>query len=160
MEEIELTTRSHRCPPSMVWDVLGLTSLLRSTIHGACAELQDAPTSASVLYQLRQGWLDDTSLDELEAQLNQRLAACLAPGLRGRRHDVAIDVTHLTYHGQPQGAEEEVRRSQAKAGTTHFHIYASVYLVRRHKRVTVGVAYWQGGQSLLALLQRLLARVR
>lgn len=160
VEEIDWTTRSRKSTPRMVWDLLALASVQRSTIHSTCEALQDAPTSAGIFYQLRHGWLNHTTLEELEAQLNERLAACVPAHLCGRSQEVAVDVTYLPYHGQPHQHPREVRRGPAKQGTTHFHAYASLYLMRRHQRVTLAVAYWQQTQSLLSVLQRLLARAQ
>ena len=43
----------------------------------------------------------------------------------------------IPYHGEPQEDPDEIRRSATKSGTTHFHAYASAYIIYKHKRVTV-----------------------
>lgn len=159
-EHITFTTGSTTCTPEMVLDILGLAAVDQASVHSTCNMMADGPTSAAVLYQLRQGWLDGESLANLETQLNTLLASRLPPRIRGRHHAVAIDLTLIPYHGQPWEQPEEIRRSAAKSGTTHFHVYASAYLVRKHKRVTLAVAYYQAHETLLGLLQRLLARLR
>lgn len=158
-EKLQLTTGSTKCDLDMIVDVLGLASVDRSSIHDVCKELQDAPTGAAVLYQLRQGWLNERSLEALEEELNTLLTARLPPWIRSRRHQVAIDLTCIPYHGKPHQQADEVRRSRAKSGTTHFHVYASAYIIRKHKRVTVAVAYYRAQESLLGVLQRLLERL-
>ena len=46
-----------------------------------------------------------------------------------------------------------------RPGTTHFHVYASAYIIRKQKRVTLAVACWQAGQALLEIFLRLLLRL-
>jgi hypothetical protein len=156
-EHIQLTTGSTKSRLELILDLLGLAALNTSCLHTACESLVDAPTSAAVLYQLRQGWLNKRTLAEIEDELNDLLVARLPDRIRGSNPTVAIDLTFIPYHGQAQQDENEVRRSTAKAGTTHFHVYASAYIVRNHKRVTVALAYFQADEDLVGLLKRLLA---
>jgi putative transposase len=132
-EQVEMVTDNTKCSADMVWDILGLASVTRSSIHASCDDLEDAPTSEGILYQIRKGWL---------------------------AHQVAVDLTYIPYHGEAQSSEDEVRRGQAKSGTTHFHVYASAYIIRKNKRVTVAVAYWRADQTLLEVVQNLLKRLR
>ena len=155
-QEIPLTTNGTKCNSEMVWDVLALAAVGRGSIHAACQTLADAPTVPGILYQLRAGWLGRRSMAELEGQLNQLLASQLPPDIIGKQHEVAIDATEIPYHGQAQADAKEIRRGKAKSGTTHFHSYASAYIIRRGKRVTVAVLPWYAGQAVHDLLQRLL----
>ena len=159
-QEIELTTRSTKCDSEMVWDVLALAAARRSSIHAACQTLADAPTAPGILYQLREGWLGRQSKAELEETLNRLLSSQLPRGIVGKRHEVAIDATEIPYHGQAQEDAREIRRGKAKSGTTHFHSYASAYIIRRGKRVTVAVVPWRAGQAVHDLLQRLLRHLQ
>src|SRR3989304_3166999 len=159
-EQIELATDSTKCDAEMVWDILGLASVSRRSIHASCDSLEDAPTSEAVLYQLRAGWLEQLELDELEEELNALLVHNLPDRIRGRAHQVAFDLTFIPYHGEAKDSADEVRRSLAKSGTTHFHVYASAYVLRKNKRVTVAVAYVRAGQALLEVLLCLLERLQ
>lgn len=159
-EPIELATSSTKCAAELVWDILGLASVTRRSIHASCDSLEDAPTGEAVLYPLRTGWLEQLELDELEDQPNALLVHNLPARIRGRSHQAAFDLTFIPYHGQAKASEDEVRRSQAKSGTTHFHVYASAYIIRHNKRVAVAVTYVRAGQSLLEVLLRLLERLK
>jgi hypothetical protein len=158
-EQIKLTTANTKCSEAMIWDVLGLASVTRSSIHASCAELEEAPTGEGVRYQLRAGWLKHRELGKLEDELNDLLGSRLPQGIVGRSQSVAMDLTFIPYHGEAQDRAEEVRRGKAKSGTTHFHVYASAYIIRKQKRVTLAVAYWQAGQALLEVFLRLLLRL-
>lgn len=157
--EVNLTTESSKCHPEMVWDILGLASVKQKSINGTCQSLEDAPTAAGIFYQLRQGWLARENFSQLEQKLNELLAAQLPGGIMGKRHEVAFDLTEIPYHGQAQECSDEVRRSKAKAGTTHFHVYGSAYILRNNKRVTVAIAYWQADQSVWHIFERLYQRL-
>jgi hypothetical protein len=157
--QIKLQTTATKCVSDKIWDILGLAATRRQSVYGTCTELANAPTSAAVFYQLRQGFLAHQDLTEVEAQMNILLGQQVPPEILRGRHEVVFDLTNIPYHGQPQNDKDEIRRSKAKSGTTHFHVYASAYLITRHKRVTVAVAYWQAGQSVKHIFDRLMARV-
>jgi hypothetical protein len=78
--------------------------------------------------------------------------------LRRRRQPLAIDLTLIPYHGQPLHHVSEIYRSQAKSGTTHFHAYATAYVIRRGLRFTVGLTAVEQGEALAGVIQRLLAQ--
>ena len=52
---------------------------------------------------------------------------------------LAIDLTLIPYHGQPFRDLDEIYRGQAKDGTSHFHAYATAYVVRHGQRYTVAL---------------------
>jgi Transposase DDE domain len=64
----------------------------------------------------------------------------------------------VPYHGQPLRDEKEVYRSKAKDGTSHFHAYATCYVIRRGLRFTLAVTAVQRGEPLQGVIQRLLAQ--
>jgi IS4 transposase len=72
---------------------------------------------------------------------------------------VAIDLTLPPYHGEPAREEAEIRRGPAKSGTTHFHGYATAYLIRKNKRLTLAMTSVRAREPLSAVLERLLAEL-
>jgi putative transposase len=158
-EHIELKTKSTKATQDMVLDLMGLAAVNRQFLNTACNSTEEAATSAAILYQLRQGWLKTVEFSQLEEQLNDLLVGRLPDGIQGGRHEVAIDLTQVPYHGQAYRNEDEIRRSKAKSGTTHFHIYASAYLVKKNKRVTVAITHCWAHESYYDILLRLLTRL-
>ena len=69
---------------------------------------------------------------------------------------LAIDLTLIPYHGRPFRDLDEIYRSQAKSGTSHFHAYATAYVVRKGLRYTVALTGVKKGESLKDVVQRLL----
>jgi putative transposase len=73
---------------------------------------------------------------------------------------MAIDFTLIPYHGLPARQEREIRRGQPKHGTTHFHAYATAYVVQHGQRYTLAATWVLGDEDVKSVVQRLLQRVR
>ena len=69
---------------------------------------------------------------------------------------MAADLVLIPYHGQPQRDPDEIYRSEAKSGTSHFHAYATLYVVRNGYRFTVALTAVSRGEPLEGVLKRLL----
>jgi len=66
----------------------------------------------------------------------------------------------LPYYGQPSEAEAlYIYRSQAKAGTRSFFTYATVYVIRAHRRVTLAIHAVRWEETAVAIITRLLAAI-
>jgi DDE family transposase len=66
----------------------------------------------------------------------------------------------IPYHGEPFREEAEVYRSLARDGTSHFHAYATAYVVLKGQRFTVALQAVAKGEPLKAVVQRLLKQAR
>ena len=98
-------------------------------------------------------------LDTREAQVNTLLVAHLPVGLTKRPLRLAIDLTLLPYYGT-QGLEiNQLRRGEAKAGTTRFHCYATVSVLHADRRVSLAVTFVYADEALGDVLVDLLGRV-
>ena len=86
-------------------------------------------------------------LRQLQRRLNRALQGDLPKALRRRRQPLAIDLTLIPYHGEPLRDADEVYRGQAKSGTSHFHAYATAYVIRKGQRFTVALAYVRKGET-------------
>ena len=119
----------------------------------ACASLRDAPSDSATHAALR-ATLPNTAA--LQRRLNRALQGDLPRALRRRRQPLAIDLILIPYHGQPLTDAREIYRGQAKSGTTHFHAYATAYVVKKGQRFTVALAYVQKGDDLADVVKALL----
>lgn len=149
----------------VAWELLCYAALRRSSIEQAAHALPEAPSANSLREHLA-AVLDPTpeGLAELEARINRTLAAQQPPFvrrlIRRRRVEVAADLTEVPYHGAPLICETEVRRSQARAGTTHFHAYATLQIVHHRQRLTLALTFVGKGEKLDAVVARLLEQAR
>jgi putative transposase len=72
---------------------------------------------------------------------------------------VASDLVLIPYHRQPMLELNEVYRSQARDGTSHFHAYATAYVNYRGQRFTLALTGVERGEKLQEVLKRLLRRL-
>ncbi len=141
-----------------VWDVLVAAAVERITIETACNLLEEAPSPNTVRAIVRKMLGDDTALERLEKQVNELLVARLPKKLMKRARPVAIDVTDIPYHGQHEEDDEHIRRSRAKHGTTHFHCYGTLYVLKEHKRYTLAITLVRRSDKMFDVTQRLVER--
>jgi putative transposase len=128
-----------------------------SSLFAACQRLRDAPSDQAVRNALKALCPEPVPL---EHQLNRAFQSQVPKTFPRRRGRVAIDLVLLPYHGQPKTASEEIYRSQAKSGTTHFHAYASAYLVHRGRRFTLALIRVTQGMPMKEVVRRVLQGVR
>ena len=152
-----LRLRDHgpKCTASTLLAVLFYAAARITSPAAACKALVRAPS-----YQAAHDALLATlpPLHQLQLRLNRALQGDLPKALRRRRQPIAIDLHLVPYHGRPLHTEDEVYRSKAKDGTSHFHAYATAYLVVRGQRYTVALAYVRKGQPLAEVIRSLLAQ--
>ena len=156
-EYIGIEGRGPKCTSSLLIAVLFFAATWRTSISDACKRLRRAPSDEAA----RQALLATLpGLRDLEARFNRAFAAQLPKGLRKRSHPLIIDLTETPYYGKPDRDQRELRSGKAKQGTSRFHTFASVYLLYHGRRFTVGMTYVLRDDSLVEVLERLLAQVR
>jgi putative transposase len=128
-----------------------------SSIHAAWGRLDGLPAEETIRKALYESLPE---FAELQRQLNRALAGRLPRALRRRPQRLAIDLTLIPYHGEPFRDEAEVYRSLAKDGTSHFHAYATAYVVLKGQRFTVALSAVAKAEPLKEVLQRLLQQAR
>jgi hypothetical protein len=141
-----------------VWDVLVAAAVERVTIETACDLLEEAPSPNTVRTVVREMLGDEASLERLEERVNELLVARLPKNLLKRARPAAIDVTEIPYHGQHDEDDEHIRRSRAKHGTTHFHCYGTLYVLKDHKRYTLDITLVRRSDRVVDVTQRLVER--
>jgi len=154
-EHLALRDYGRTCPADTLLSVLFAACARLTSLFAAAVGLRDAPSAET----LRQALLANLpELATLERRANRALRASL-PRLPTSRQRLAIDLTLIPYHGQPHHDEDELYRGQAKSGTTHFHAYATAYLILRGRRVTLALVYVRHGQKMQGVLKRLMRLV-
>lgn len=156
VQHLHVTTPQARLTAETIAHVLAYAAVQQTSVTDACAQLAEAPADSTVRYQLAQSL--PATIEELEAQLNTALQAQLPARLTRRAWHVAGDLTEIPYHGQAD-EPEHVRRGKAKAGTTHFHTYATAYLIAKGRRYTLTVTFVKADESVAAVLERLREQV-
>jgi hypothetical protein len=150
-KHVRLRDHGPKCRAWMLWTVLYYAASRITSLSAACATLRDAPSDTAV-HDALLATLPKTA--ELQRRLNRALQGDLPRGLRRRRQPFAVDLTLTPYHGQPLRDLSEIFRSQAKSGTTHFHAYATAYVIRKGQRFTVALTAVTRAEPLPDVLKR------
>jgi len=146
-----------QCTSSVIITVLFYAAARITSISDACARLCQAPSDET----FRQALLATLpQWAELQRRLNRALSGDLPQGLLQRPQRIAIDTHEVPYHGQPLEEPNEFRGGKSRRGTTHFHNYATAYVVRKSYRFTLAMAWFRQNDSFRDVLQRLLRQVR
>lgn len=154
-KHLRLKDHGPKCTAGVLWTVLLYAAARLCSLAAACAALCRAPSDTAAHDALLAGLPD---FAELQRRLNRALQGDLPPTLRHRRQPVAIDLVLIPYHGQHLHEANEIYRSQPKSGTTHFHAYATAYVIRHGLRFTVGLTAVRQGEALADVLRRLLGQ--
>ena len=152
-QRVRLADHGRKCKASVLWAVLFYAASRISSLAAACAALRDAPSDTAVHDALLATL---PAFAELQRRVNRALQGDLPRALRRRRQPLAVDLTLIPYHGKPQHDPSEIYRGQAKSGTTHFHAYATAYVIRKGQRFTVALTSVSRDEALPKVLQRLL----
>ena len=156
-QHVGLQDSGYKCRASVLLNILFFAVSRITSVFAACRNLADVPTQQAVFNALVATLPE---YDELQKRLNAALVDGLPKALRRRSQTLAIDLTLIPYHGQPQRDPGEIYRSQPKDGTSHFHAYATCYVVRKGHRFTVALTPVQKGEPMEDVVQRLLQAAR
>ena len=140
-----------------IWDVLIAAAVERITIEMACALLEEAPSPNTVRNALHTLLGDEAAMATVQNTANEMLVKRLPRQLLKGKLTAAIDITEIAYHGQHNEDDEWIRRSKAKQGTSHFHMYATLYVVKRHKRYTLALMLVKRTDKMVDVVEPLLA---
>ncbi len=156
---VPLNLQGTRLTAADLWQVLFHASVHRTSIEGACTTLDQVGSGNRVREVLQAALPSATVLQRaLNTALRRQLPRVL---LKGRRsYALAMDCTLIPYHGQTALDDPEVLRAQAKAGTHHFHGYATVSIVHDRKRYVLALLVVRPHVTMVEIVRPLLDRVR
>lgn len=140
--------------PSDLFAILLRAASRNDSIEHTSQHLEGVPSGNGIRYHLDK--LDDIA--SVERQLNGAMQSRIPAKICKGKHRIAIDLHLIPYYGTPTDAEAPyIYRSQAKAGTTTFFAYATVYVICRNKRVTLAIHAVHRQETLVATITYLLA---
>jgi DDE family transposase len=152
-KHLRLPDHGPKCRAGILWALLFYAASRITSLCAACAALRDAPSDTAAHDALIAGL---PHFAELQRRLNRALQGDLPKALRQRRQPLAVDLTLIPYHGEHLHHPSEIYRSQAKSGTSHFHAYATAYVIRKGQRYTVALLSVSASDALADVLKRLL----
>jgi len=154
---LRLEYQGYKCSGSVLLQILLIAAARVVYLCSACRSLADAPTDQTIRNALAATLPE---MAELERRLNLALVTRMPRALWRKSRVVAIDLTLIPYHGQPLRDAREIYRGAPKSGTTHFHAYGTAVVLHKGYRYTLALTRVQYGESMKAVVQRLLAIVR
>lgn len=152
-KHLRLDDHGPKCTALTLLTLLFYAAARLTSLAAACGSLSKAPSDTATRTALLATL---PAIDELQRRLSRTLQGDLPQALRRRRQPLAIDLTLLPYHGEPLEDAREVYRGQAKSGTSHFHAYATAYVIKKGQRYTVALAYVRKGDDLADVVKGLL----
>jgi len=129
------------------------------SIASACQELQEAPSGNRLREVLVEALPDRAGMQRI---LNRIFRQQVHPSVWKCQRDfnIAIDLTLIPYHGQPYEDKKEIVRGMPKSGTTHFHGYATVSIVRDGRRYVIALRFIEYGEEMANIVRWLIKRVK
>lgn len=150
---------ARKCTPIVVWSIVLRAAARMISVFAACRDLANAPSQQAVFDALEAGL--PRTLPVLEKRLHGALTTTSwSPRLQRRPWQVAIDWHLIPYYGQAHKSRNELYRYKRLKGTTHFHAYATACIVQYGQRYTLAVTWIRRHESMVTVLQRVLARLR
>lgn len=158
-KHLPLEMKHTRIPAEDIIYGLGYANGHRLSIEAACQELQGVPSGNRLREVLAEALPDRTGL---QRALNKMFHQQLHPSVWKCKRDfnIAIDLTWIPYHGQPYEDQKEMVRGIPKSGTTHFHGYATVSIVREDRRYVIALRFIEYGEEMADIVRWLLKRLK
>jgi putative transposase len=154
-EHIPIPTQG-KCEQKNIFEILIRAATQRDSIENTTKVLRNVPTNNNILYHLEKY----SDLAVLEENSNIAIQSRLPDGIRQGKQKIAIDFNLIPYYGEPSPAEAPfIYRSKAKSGTCSFYAYATVYVIKKNKRVTLAIKAIQRQDTLVAIITYLLALI-
>jgi hypothetical protein len=158
-KNLPLDLKNTRITADDIIYVLTYANVHRLSIESACQELQEAPSGNRLREVLVEALPDRAGV---QRALNQMFRQQLHPSVWKcrRAFNIAIDLTLIPYHGQPYEDQKELVRGMPKSGTTHFHGYATVSIVRDDRRYVVALRFVEYGETMAEIVRWLIKRLK
>jgi hypothetical protein len=135
-----------------IWDVLVGATADEDSVSHLCEISEESPHANTILHHLRTKF----ELSELERVGKTLIQQDILELLPDRPVEVVADLHLRPYYGEEYESKEELYNSLAKAGTTTFHGYATLYARVRNKRYTLAVRRLTDGDTASSILAELL----
>jgi len=155
VENVPIKTQGN-CEQQNIFEILIRAATQRDSIENTTKILKNVPTSNDIRYHLDKY----SDLNSLELDLNAALQSRLPDGIRQGKQKIAIDFNLIPYYGEPSPDEAPfIYRSKAKSGTCSFYAYATLYVIKKNKRVTLAIKAVQQKDTKAAIITYLLALI-
>ena len=154
LEHLQLEGDGPQSSPPKVVEVLLGVACGRSSIERVSRDYGQAPSANTVRNVLK----ESLELDSAEDRLNDALLEHVDKRYWKRPLKVAVDLHEQPYYGTPE-SESDIRASKHKAGTNHFHTFATAFVIRNGRPVTLALHFVRKDERMLSVLEALSKRL-
>src|SRR5687767_7974051 len=133
VEQLGIDTSGRDYSEAEILEVVLQAAAKQTTIEAVCKNSEVGPSGNTVRGVIH----EQLDLAMVELRANNMLEQRLPKRLWKKARRGAIDLVLVPYHGEAQKEETEIVRSQPKSGTTHFHAYATAFVVEKGRRFTL-----------------------
>ena len=158
-KHLSVKTKGYRSSTEQTFNLLLKAVAEGSSLEGVCKDSCGIVSSNTVREQLNAA-LAVQDLRQQEAELNAALQSAMPSGMPRGGLEVAIDTHDEPFYGKTPELRAYTRKTQAKAGTTHFFRIASAYVIWREVRLTLALTYVLPDDSLPQIVAKLLTRLK
>ena len=158
-KNLPLDLKNTRITADDIIYALAYANVHRLSIESACQELEGAPSGNRLREVLVEALPDRIGMQRM---LNRMFRQQLHPSIWKCKRDlnIAIDLTLIPYHGKPYEDKKEIVRGMPKSGTTHFHGYATVSIVRDDRRYVIALHFIEYGEEMADIVRWLIKRLK
>lgn len=150
--------QGYRCTVRNILLVLLMAVCRLGSITDACCRLKNGPCGQAVFNALYK--LLPKKIQQLEEPLNQALQPQLPRSFWKKARPVAVDLVDINYYGRFHRQKKELCSGKRRDGTSRFHRYGSLCVLRRGERFTLALTYVWKDDTPALVLKRLLERAR
>ena len=135
---LPLQANGYACTTEQLLDVLLAVSVGKETIEQVSADLKLQVGAETIRGYFNQQ-LKPSNLSSLQESVNLALPANLQPQLKSQKLEVAIDFHDQSYYGKTEQSEGFWVGAEAKNGTTKVYRVATIYVIKKGHRLTLGI---------------------
>jgi len=158
-EFLPLEAAGYACTTEQLLDVLVAVSVGKETIEQVSADLK-LEVGAETIGGYFNEQLKVESLLQLQESINLALQASLQPHLKRQKLEVAIDFHDQSYYGKTEQAEGLWVGAEAKNGTTRVYRVATVYVIKKGHRLTLGIKFVLPDETVKEAVEYLLKQLK
>jgi putative transposase len=154
LEHIQIDTQGD-CDEETLFTVLLRAASTCDTIEHTADTLENVPDGGTIRYHVNKC----RNMADMEEAVNTALQSRVPENLTTSAQRLAIDLNLQPYYGTPTETEAPyIYRSKAHAGTCSFYAYATCYVIRKGKRVTIALTPVRRDDLMVGIVTRLLDR--
>lgn len=156
---LPLSADGYACTTEQLLDVLLAVSVGKETIEQVSADLK-IKVGAETIRGYFNEQLKVENLSQLQESVNLGLQKSLHPQFKGQKLEVAIDFHDQSYYGKTEQAKGLWVGAEAKNGTTKVYRVATVYVIKKGHRLTLGIKFVLPDETAQAAVEYLLKQLQ